>query len=144
MGTIRWRHPGLSFIAVLPGDQGVVTASRDGSIRLWDGATGKELRRFQKPAEDPDLTAKLPKPDGGIDGLQMERMMRLMGGDGSTRGLTEPAVSADGKVLAQAQGDGRVFLWDAATAKSLRTITLPEAAGVTPNGTRVLRRRSEK
>jgi RNA polymerase sigma factor (sigma-70 family) len=130
MGTIRWRLPGLAFLAALPGDQGVVTASHDGSIRLWDGASGRELRRFEKPIDEPDLAAKLPKPDDGA--TQKVMTMDVTANVTVWRGLA-PAVSADGKVLAQGSDDGRrVFLWNIATAKSLRTIILPKILGATP------------
>src|SRR5436190_1439049 len=47
MGTIRWRHgDAIFFVAYLPNGNQVVSASQDGTIRVWELATGKELRRL--------------------------------------------------------------------------------------------------
>lgn len=50
LGTTRWRHGSpISFVAFGPGDQTLVTAGQDGTVRLWELATGKEIRRFALP-----------------------------------------------------------------------------------------------
>src|SRR4051812_29914065 len=47
LGDPRFQHPGGAFsMAVLPDGKAVLTGGRDGTIRVWDGATGKELRSF--------------------------------------------------------------------------------------------------
>src|SRR5688572_5285918 len=49
MGTVRWRHgDNVTFVAFTKDAKGVVTASQDGVVRLWDRDTGKEIRRFGK------------------------------------------------------------------------------------------------
>src|SRR5881409_2018211 len=51
LGTLRWRHEGnVVFAAMLPGGTEVLTVSTDQTIRVWDYPTGKEVRRFDKPA----------------------------------------------------------------------------------------------
>ena len=48
LGTVRFRHQGpVLSIAYAPDGRIIVSASRDGTIRLWASATGKELRRFE-------------------------------------------------------------------------------------------------
>src|SRR5262249_54405856 len=47
LGTVRFRHGDFVYdVAFLPNGQAVASASADGSVRLWEVATRKELRRF--------------------------------------------------------------------------------------------------
>src|SRR5207302_5571684 len=47
MGTVRFRHGGKVELMVLsPNGRTLAAASRDETVRLWDVATGKEVRRF--------------------------------------------------------------------------------------------------
>src|SRR5262249_61965006 len=50
LGTVRWRHAGpISFVAFLPGGRTVLSAGQDRTVRVWDIATGKDLRRLDHP-----------------------------------------------------------------------------------------------
>jgi WD40 repeat protein len=54
LGTTRWRHgANITFIAYGADGKTLFTAGQDNTVRLWDLATGKEIRRFAapKPAE---------------------------------------------------------------------------------------------
>jgi len=111
MGTIRWRHPaGITFVGYASHGKHLVTACADGIIRVWEVASGKEIRRFG------DATR-----DRGNPGLIMvngnARMVFTSVGGGA--GLT---LSRDGKVLATQGADG-IQIWDVATGKKLRTLT---------------------
>src|SRR5215831_11722185 len=54
LGTVRWRHgDGASFVAFLPGGKEVLSVGRDEFVRIWDAATGKEVRRFRIPTDQP-------------------------------------------------------------------------------------------
>jgi WD40 repeat protein len=100
-GTLRWRHgAAISFVAHTPDGKGLVTDSQDGTLRLWDLATGAEVRRFVKTVK---RTA-----DGGQIALVRSQ------GHGA-------ALSPDGKVLAAGAADGTITLWDLATAKVIRS-----------------------
>src|SRR5262249_40859229 len=47
MGTTRFRHAeGVTCAVFAPDGKTVITASLDSTLRAWDTATGKELRRF--------------------------------------------------------------------------------------------------
>src|SRR5205823_7529827 len=47
LGTVRLRHGGQIYqIAFSPRGQTLASTGRDGMLRLWDAATGKELHRF--------------------------------------------------------------------------------------------------
>src|SRR5581483_549578 len=46
LGTVRWRHAGLTtFAAFLPDGKAVLSAGADNTIRIWEYPSGKELRR---------------------------------------------------------------------------------------------------
>src|SRR5215510_14022487 len=46
-GTVRWRHGGpVLALAFSPDGKTLASVSGDGSLRLWESATGKEVRRF--------------------------------------------------------------------------------------------------
>ena len=47
LGTVRWRQGGDVYSAAYsPDGSRLVTGGGDGTIRVWDAATGKELRRI--------------------------------------------------------------------------------------------------
>jgi beta-lactamase regulating signal transducer with metallopeptidase domain len=59
-GTTRMRHGAeVTFVAFGPGGKSLLTAGRDNTIRLWDLAGGKELRRFALPKPVP-----IKRPEG--------------------------------------------------------------------------------
>src|SRR5438105_436168 len=50
LGTTRWRHgANVTFVAFGSDGNTLITAGQDDTIRLWDMATGKEIRRFARP-----------------------------------------------------------------------------------------------
>ena len=58
LGTTRWRHGDAITFLAFPSEDTVLTASRD-TARLWERATGKEIRRFDIP---PDNGPGIPQP----------------------------------------------------------------------------------
>src|SRR5262249_34706869 len=122
LGTERWRHSDtIAFVAFLPDGKQVVTASNDGSIRLWDRDTGKVIRRFDRPARSST------KPLPGNDQVQQMRMARLALLNilhGGTRGF-HAAVAPDGKTLAALLENNTVQMWDVATGQPRQPIAGP-------------------
>src|SRR5262249_50283742 len=89
----------------------IVTAGPDGRARVWDAATGRELRRIGKRAE--------PKPDDLLF-------------------LRPAALSTDGKRAATCDDDS-VRVWDVSTSKELRRFAVEDlnhliAVALTPDG----------
>jgi RNA polymerase sigma factor (sigma-70 family) len=127
LGTVRLRHPGIFFAACLPDASGVVTASSDGGLRLWDLQSGKEIRRYLKPAEKADIAGvknllKEAFQQAGLDGDSMMNMFSEMGFGGRLPGEATVVLAPDGLTLASASLGGRITLWEVKTGKVLRQI----------------------
>jgi WD40 repeat protein len=135
LGTTRRKHLG----GVLGGARGVVF-SPDGKTfasvgdripRLWDAATGKELRRFV--GHESWVSCVLFFPDGktlvtgGRDGTirfwDVATGKELRQFVNPTKGVTTLALAPDGKKLASGgrNGDPKINLWETASGKLLRS-----------------------
>jgi RNA polymerase sigma factor (sigma-70 family) len=114
MGSTRLRHgDAVFFAAYTPDGKGLVTAGRDRMVRLWDLATGKEIRRFAwGEGEQGD------KPEPTEDGAAQKRLQQYW--DDTARSC-QAALSADGQIVAASRG-GVVCLWDTASGKLLRQL----------------------
>jgi WD40 repeat protein len=108
----------VTFVAFGPGGKTLLTAGRDNTIRLWDLASGKELRRFAPPKPVP---IKGPEGKGKGKADQAEVVMQLMAGGGNAGGNSRIAVTADGKTLAVGRGNV-IQLYNVETGEALRQI----------------------
>jgi WD40 repeat protein len=114
MGSTQLRHGDvISFAAYMPDGRALLTAGRDRTARMWDRATGKELRRFDwgpvQPSDEPG-----PIQDGSKQQFEHQTLEdRALNG--------QAALSPDGRFVA-ASRDGVVRWWETASGKWLHQI----------------------
>ena len=107
----------------------IASASEDDTIKLWDAATGKELRTLTGHTEA--VRSISLSPDGKtISSGSLDKTIKLW--DTATgkelRTLQSAAAinavsfSPDGKTIASASEDKTITLWDAASGKKLRSL----------------------
>ena len=114
MGPTQLRHGDtVYFAACMPDGKALVTAGRDRTVRLWDLATGKELRRFDWGRVQPD---RPPEPAADDPLQRLEHQVR---DDLALSG--QAALSPDGKLVAASRG-GVVCLWETATGTKLQDL----------------------
>jgi RNA polymerase sigma factor (sigma-70 family) len=148
LGTSRFRHAYVASTIAYPQDGKIlVSGSHTGPIRVWDPATGKELRAIRNTggicslAVSPDgKRAAVGNWDRGVRlwDLDTGAQLRTLFGHGGE--VSSLSFSLDGKTLASASKDGTACLWDPATG--VQKIHLRAHAGeahcvaISPDGKR--------
>jgi RNA polymerase sigma factor (sigma-70 family) len=145
MGTLRFcsGHT-LQSVAFSPDRKTLASGTKDGTVWLWEAATGKEIRRITESHTFVDSVAY--SPDGKLlacrshnngiglwDVVSGKEVRRLAGSNAQyPASFTGPmacgfriAFSPDGKTLAAASGDltfkdNAIRLWDVAGGKEIR------------------------
>lgn len=136
--TLKGHTDVINAIAFSPDGRQVLTGSFDTSLKLWDSATGKEIRTLAGQFGHQKLVlSAVFSPDGqsvasgSADGSakvwdvpSTHPLRRLVHADG----VNGVAISPDGKTLAGACKDGTIHLWNPADGKDLRTLRGHEGA----------------
>jgi WD40 repeat protein len=123
------RHGAAFFAQSADGKTLVTTGAGEQAARVWDSATGKEVRQFALavPAQHLALSAdgKLAAT-AGLTGNRIQVWDVATGGelfpsDGQAGPLTDVFVTPDGKTALTASTDCTARAWDLATGKVRRT-----------------------
>lgn len=119
----------------------IVSGSRDESVRVWDAATGREVRKLEGHAGDVNavVIGKDVIASGGSDRTVRlwsastgAALGTLAGHDGP---VTSLALSRDGKTLYSASGDKSVIAWELPSGKQKGRITSNAALRTVSAGT---------
>jgi WD40 repeat protein len=135
LGDPSFRHgEDISHIVVLPDGKRVLTSAQDGHARLWDLTTGKQIQRYQHANGGNAWNTQLVP--GGKQLVTSGSGKRITLWDLNTgksirsykHGDTvyRVAVSRDGSLVAGAEDDGAVIIWELATGKQLKRFKLPK------------------
>jgi WD40 repeat protein len=132
LGTSRFLNFGRVFSVAFSSDGKTLAAgSWDGSVRLWEVATGKELHQFRD--QKTPVRAVAFSPDGRMlacggegsaivlrDTATGKELRKLMGHRGP---IAFVAFSPDGSLLASKAWDGTFRLWDMAAGREVRRLS---------------------
>jgi WD40 repeat protein len=130
---INWMHGGhtdqTTAVLFAPDSRTLVSGGLDGTIKVWDPASGRLLRSFPSEAGGV-LSISLSRDGrllavGGVDGaivlwdMSRFRIIRSYPGEGAANGV---AIAPDGSFLVSAHSNGDVRMWDMTNSSLIRTL----------------------
>lgn len=125
----------VTSVAISPDGNFLATGSFDKTARLWDLATGKQIRVFPHSSQvhcvalsrDGKWLVTAAGQTAHLWDLASAREIRTF--RGHTKDILSLAVSNDGKRLATGGNDSTARLWDMDTGKEIFTFREPSAPG---------------
>ena len=140
LGTERFRQGSYIYgIALTPDGKSVVSVGGNTAVHVWDVATGRDQRRFERPLTFGPLSGAAISPDGHILAVGGESGVlawdMISGKDLygiQLREVDTVAMSPDGRTLATGDRRGGLILWDAVTGRrqaNLREPAVNQIAG---------------
>src|SRR5262249_33997783 len=142
-------HPaGIHHAVFSPDGQRLLTASQDGTARLWLAPSGPPVTPPPKPRRPVPFAALHPgrgQGGAGAHGPHAGLWDAATGTSGQTlrhdKEVRTAAFSPDGRRVVTACEDGMARLWDVQTGEALRTLRHPSwvnAAWFSPDGRQVV------
>ena len=128
--TLRGHTNNVMGVAFSPDGSKIASASEDGSVKLWECATGREIRSLRGHLSH--VLDVAYSPDGrhlasaGMD--DAVKLWDVVTGhevltlQGHTSWVLGVAYSPDGRHIASASADGSVKVWDARTGQIVHTL----------------------
>ena len=118
---------GVNSAQFSPDGKRVVTAGADGTTRIWDVASGRNLQslvvRVLRPVRSPDGTLVITAGDGrhrahlGCRERQQKTILR-----GHSKQVTSMAFSLGGTRVVTTSADGTARVWDVGAHPAIRTL----------------------
>ena len=118
----------ISSVAFSPDGKTVLSGSRDNTLRLWDGPSGKSLRVFKGHTNSVESVAFSPDGKTVLSG-SLDNTLRLWDGPsgqslqvfkGHTDAILSVAFSPDGETVLSGGADNTLRLWDGPSGQSLQ------------------------
>jgi WD40 repeat protein len=145
-GHTNW----VNAVTVTPDGERAISASYDQTLRVWDLATGAELRTLSAHAYRVNAMAVTPDGQQAVSAsydqtlkvwdLATGALLRTLRGHALE--VNAVAVTPDGERAVSASADGRLKVWDLATGAELRTLSSHtggvHAVAVIPDGQRAV------
>jgi WD40 repeat protein len=117
LGTLRWRHSaGVLYVAYTPDGKQILSASQDGTLRLWEVDTGREVRRLGKEVTAPNMNG------GPVDANAWLAYSRGL--------ITSAAIAPDGKSAVSTVQEGTITHWDLASGQAIRQFKASNPTGI--------------
>jgi WD40 repeat protein len=128
--TLRGHQAGVLSISSSPDGKTIASGSGDNTIKLWDVATGKEIRTLRGHqaavlgiSSSPDgKTIASGSYDNTIKLWDVATGKEIRTLQGHQAGVNSISFNPDGKTIASASQDNTLKLWDVATGKEIRTL----------------------
>jgi WD40 repeat protein/serine/threonine protein kinase len=146
--TLRGHTGEVFAVAVSRDGKRIVSGSLDGTVKVWDPATGQNtrtLRRNTLPVNTGPVYSVALSTDGkrivsgnwdttgeALTVWDADTGQKTWALEGTLSGTLSVAFSPDGKQIASSHLDGAVKVWDAAAGKHIRTLRGP-SVGSRPN-----------